>query len=106
MPAKKLCDVSTYRLLAPVPVPRLSQQHSTALASPKRYDKRYDARFLPQVGRTTRIRLLRRQAMYACVPEIGGGFFAGVCARENRLTFRVTPPPPINQEEGSETVTR
>jgi hypothetical protein len=30
--------------------------------------------------------------MYACIPDIGGGFFEGVCARENQpLTFRDPP---------------
>jgi hypothetical protein len=42
--------------------------------------------------------------MYACILEIGRGFFEGVCARENRpLTFRAPPPPPLAQEEGSGT---
>jgi hypothetical protein len=34
--------------------------------------------------------------MYACIPEIGGGFFEGVCRRENRpLAFR-DPPLPLD----------
>ena len=32
--------------------------------------------------------------MYACIPEIGGGFFEGVCRVEDRpLAFRNPPPP-------------
>ena len=33
---------SSHRLLDPVLLPLLSQPHSTALPSPKRYDKRYE----------------------------------------------------------------
>src|SRR5215207_1554827 len=37
--AKRGC--SSHRLLAPVPLPLLSQHHSTGRSSPKRYDERY-----------------------------------------------------------------
>ena len=39
---------SSHRLLARVPLLLLSQLHSTALPSAKRYDKRYEDRFLSQ----------------------------------------------------------
>ena len=36
--------------------------------------------------------------MYACIPEIGGGFFSGVCERENRpLAFRDPPHPAVRE---------
>ncbi len=42
--------------------------------------------------------------MYACIHEIGSGFFGAVCRLEDRpLTFRALPPPPLDQEEGSGT---
>jgi hypothetical protein len=44
---------SSHRLLAPVPLPVLSQPHSTAPPSPKRYDKRYEKEFLEKIRRTT-----------------------------------------------------
>ena len=34
-------------------------------------------------GEVRRIHLPRRQAMYACIPEIERGFFQGVCAPSN-----------------------
>jgi hypothetical protein len=33
--------------------------------------------------------------MYACVPEIGGGFFEGVCWLEDRPLVSRDPPPPL-----------
>jgi hypothetical protein len=30
--------------------------------------------------------------MYACIPEIGGGFFEGVCALSNTTTIFHDPP--------------
>src|SRR5215203_5138618 len=45
-------------------------------------------------GEVRRIDLLSEKAMYACIPEIGLGFFGGVCAREDRpLTSRDHPHP-------------
>src|SRR5215207_2276760 len=32
--------------------------------------------------------------MYACIPEIGRGFFAGVCAPSNATAHSCDPPPP------------
>jgi hypothetical protein len=42
MPARRRHEGSSHRLLDPVPFPRLSQRHSTALPSLKRYEKRYE----------------------------------------------------------------
>jgi hypothetical protein len=44
--SKWKCESASPRLLHPVPLSLLSQPHSTALPSPKRYDKRYEDRFL------------------------------------------------------------
>ena len=40
--ASQRCECSSHRPFDPVPLPLLSQHHSTALPSPKRYDKRYE----------------------------------------------------------------
>jgi hypothetical protein len=34
--------------------------------------------------------------MYACVPEIGGGFFEGVCALNDQNCISSDPPPPCH----------
>jgi hypothetical protein len=42
--------------------------------------------------------LLRKQAMYACTFETGGGFFEGECRQETRpLTFCDPPHPGIRE---------
>jgi hypothetical protein len=47
---------------------------------------------LPAIRRTPRV----DYAMYACIRETGGGFFAVVCEQEYRpLVFRDPPPPLI-----------
>jgi hypothetical protein len=43
-----------------------------------------------------RIHLLRMQAMYACIPEIGCGFFEGACTPSNATANSYGPPPPRN----------
>src|SRR5215210_3884926 len=35
--------------------------------------------------------------MYACIPEIGRGFFKGVCAPSNATVDFHDPPPPIRE---------
>lgn len=35
--------------------------------------------------------------MYACVHEIGGGFFAEVCAPDDRPHISYDPPPTVSQ---------
>jgi hypothetical protein len=37
--------------------------------------------------------------MYACIPEIGGGFFEGVRAPSNATAHSYDPPPPRNARE-------
>jgi hypothetical protein len=37
--------------------------------------------------------------MYACIPEIDGGFFQGVCAPNNAAAHSYDPPPPPNTRE-------
>jgi hypothetical protein len=37
--------------------------------------------------------------MYASIPEIGGGFFEGVCALSNTTAIFHDPPPPRNTKE-------
>ena len=49
MPAMQQCGASSHRLLDSVPLPLVSQPHSTALPSPKRYDKRYEETFLENI---------------------------------------------------------
>src|SRR5215207_4869973 len=44
--AKGRYGCSAHLLLVGVPLPLLSQPHSTALPSPKRYDKRYEDHYL------------------------------------------------------------
>jgi hypothetical protein len=34
--------------------------------------------------------------MYACIPEIGGGFFEGVCAPSNATAYLNDPPLPLD----------
>jgi hypothetical protein len=34
--------------------------------------------------------------MYACIPEIDGGFFEGVCALNNQTCISSDPPPPYH----------
>jgi hypothetical protein len=50
---------SSHRILDLNGLPLLSQHHSAAPPSLKRYDKRYEDRFLPQVERTPEIQSLR-----------------------------------------------
>src|SRR5215212_1197814 len=45
MPTTQQNERSSYRFLDPVVLPLLSQPHSTALASAKRYDNRYEAEY-------------------------------------------------------------
>jgi hypothetical protein len=56
-------NAAVRRLIPPTPWSRslalLSQLYFTALLSSKRYDKRYEDRFLPQVERTPEIQSLR-----------------------------------------------
>jgi hypothetical protein len=42
----------------------------------------------------TKIHLPIEQAMYACTPEIGGGFFEGVCALSDQACISADPPHP------------
>ena len=51
--------------------------------------------FLARVSRT-KIHLAQEQAIYACIPEIGRGFFAGVCTPRNATGNLRDPPPPRN----------
>src|SRR5215204_859473 len=45
----------------------------------------------------TKIHLPIEQAIYACMPENGGGFFEGVCGQGNQpFAFRDPPPPPLD----------
>jgi hypothetical protein len=37
--------------------------------------------------------------MYACVPEVGCGFFEGVCEPSDATTHSCDPPPPRNARE-------
>jgi hypothetical protein len=37
--------------------------------------------------------------MYACIPEIGCGFFAVVCTLSNATAIFRDPPPPRNTKE-------
>ena len=37
--------------------------------------------------------------MYACIPQIGGGFFEGVCTLSNAPANFSDPPPPRNTKE-------
>jgi hypothetical protein len=37
--------------------------------------------------------------MYACIPEISGGFFEGVCAPSNATAHLRDPPSPRNAKE-------
>jgi len=39
------------------------------------------------------------QAMYACIPEIGRGFFKGVCTPSNATTNFRDPLPPRDTKE-------
>jgi hypothetical protein len=85
------------------------------LPFPKRYHQHYELRFLSE--ETSKIHVLhlqRRQAMYACIPENGGGFFEAVCPPSNATANSSDPPPPLSANEpepwqwgfGSERVTR
>src|SRR5215216_2032599 len=47
----------------------------------------------------SKIHPLRRQAMYACIPENGYGFFEGVCTPRNATAHSCDPPPPRNTKE-------
>src|SRR5215204_46884 len=98
-PARGRRGCSSRRFLDRNLLPLPSQHHSTGLASPERYDKRYEAHFLSPGKVTPDIHLLRRQAMYACVPENGCGFFEGVCTPSNATAHSCDPPPPRNTKE-------
>jgi hypothetical protein len=38
--------------------------------------------------------------MYACIPEIGGGFFEAVCAPSNATAIFRDPSPPYSTKTG------
>jgi hypothetical protein len=85
---------SFHRLFDSVALPLLSQPHSTALPSPKQYDKRYELRSLS--GETLNSRRFTcpiGQAIYACIRESGVGFFAGVCTLGDQVCISSDPPP-------------
>src|SRR5215204_6887259 len=57
---------SSHRFLDPALLPLLSQPHSTALPSPKRYDKRYEGKVLKN------IRLYQQPTMTWCSRDMEG----------------------------------
>src|SRR5215217_953136 len=77
---------SAHLLLDPVLLPLLSQPHSIALPSPKRYDKRYEDRFLSR-GVPNCQNSLRRNKRCMLVSTKSGADFSRGCAPTK------TPPP-------------
>ena len=72
----------------------MSQLHSSALPSAKRYDKRYEDRSLNGEARPSYIHLPNRQAMYAYIRHTERGFFDGVHALNDQACISTDPPPP------------
>src|SRR5829696_5514124 len=70
MPARRQCGGSSYRLLDPVGLPLLSQPHSTALPSPKRYGNRYEDGSMGQ-GSELRRMPKRRSSQNFSSPTLG-----------------------------------
>jgi hypothetical protein len=58
-------DISCHRLLDPVGLPFLSQHHSTALTSPKRYGNRYEGGSMDRGNEHLRIYLPRTRVKRA-----------------------------------------
>src|SRR5215208_6122149 len=85
------------RSLAPsVTTPLYSTSVSQALRQTLRRS------FSARMSRTPQIHLSSKLAMYACISEIGGGFFEGVCAPDDRLHISSDPPLPLDSRIDSE----
>src|SRR3712207_9135076 len=94
------CEGSFHRFLAPVPLPLLSQHHSTALPSPKRYEIRYEVRYLAQRESIYRDITYQEDKRCMLVPTIPGpDFWAGrVGRRIGSLLFATHPHRPAIRE--------
>src|SRR5918998_3037892 len=88
----------------PVPLPLLSQYHSTGRSSPKRYDKRYEDRFLSRVEPIPRRLTCQRDKRCMLASLKPGADFSRGCADETighsilkthprRIANRVPPAP-------------
>jgi hypothetical protein len=93
-------DDSSSRFLGPVVLPLLSQRHSTALPSPKRYDNRYEDHFLsrrePKPQRC--IYNVAKRCMLVS-SKSGVDFSWGAHVRASATTFRDPCPPSSHAQQ-------
>jgi hypothetical protein len=103
---------SSHLLLDPVPLPLLSQPHSTARPSPNRYDKRYEHRFLSRGVPNCQNSSRRNKRCMLVSTRLGADFSIGCAHPAMQPPISATHPHPNKRPEarywdsGPKSVTR
>ena len=92
MRARKRLAGSSHRFLDLVPLPLRSQPHSTALASLKRYNKRYEDRCLSEERNPLSFIYYKAKRCMLVSMKLAADFSAGCALSVIRLAFLLTHP--------------
>src|SRR5215212_158451 len=101
-PARRRRGCSSHRSSHPGSSILLSQHHSTALPSPKRYDERYEARFLSRVEPSSRRLTCQRDKRCMLVSmKLGADFSRGCAHPAMQPPISATHPPLLDSRISS-----
>src|SRR5215204_3909825 len=92
MPTTQQNERSSYRFLDPVVLPLLSQPHSTALASAKRYDNRYEAEYPRRTSENSLTRSPLNTPPSGAASSVGHQAGAWWCRPPHPMRSLTSPP--------------